>query len=89
MNTFLQLWDATTGNLITEFDSEEEAIDALCRVGAEDGDEAFLEFALVRFQDDRPTLIAKGRALLQYVARARKRRDIRVIQDEAVVRSQS
>jgi hypothetical protein len=71
MNTFFQLWDRTTGNLVTEFDSEDEAIEALCRVQAEDGEEALLEFALVRFQDDRPTLITKERDLIRYVARAR------------------
>jgi hypothetical protein len=71
MNIFFQLWDTTTGNLVTEFDSEDEAIEALCRVQAEDGEEALLEFALVRFQDDRPTLITKERDLIRYVARAR------------------
>ena len=71
MNTYLQLWDTTTGNLVTEFDSEDEAIEALYSVQAEDGAEALLEFALVRFQDDRPTPIAKGRALVEYVARAK------------------
>jgi hypothetical protein len=71
MNIFFQLWDTTTGNLVTEFDSEDEAIEALCRVQAEDGEEALLEFALVRFQDDRPTLITRERDLIRYVARAR------------------
>lgn len=71
MNIFFQLWDTTTGNLISEFDSEDEALEALCRVQAEDGEEVLLEFALVRFQDDRPTLIAKERDLIRYVARAR------------------
>ncbi|MGH7960307.1 MAG: hypothetical protein ACRERD_00590, partial [Candidatus Binatia bacterium] len=59
MNTFFQLWDTTTGNLVTEFDSEDEAIEALCRVRAEDGYASLLEFALFRFEDDRPTLVAK------------------------------
>jgi len=71
MNIFFQLWDTTTGNLVTEFDSEDEAIEALYRVQAEDGEEALLEFALVRFQDDHPTLITKERELVRYVARAR------------------
>ena len=71
MNTFLQLWDTTSGNLVTEFDSEDEAIKALCRMRDENGDEALLEFALVSFQDNRPTLIAKDRDLIRYLARAR------------------
>ena len=78
MNAFLQLWDITTGNLVTEFDTEDKAIEALRGVQAEDGDGPPLEFALFRFQDDRPTLVAKERALVQYVARARKRQDLRV-----------
>jgi hypothetical protein len=79
MNAFFQLWDITTGNLVTEFDSEDEAIEALRGIQAEDGDGALLEFALFRFQDDRPTLVAKERALVRYVARARKRRELRSV----------
>lgn len=68
MNVFLQLWDTTLGNLVTEFASEDEAIEALCRMRAEDGDDALLEYALVSFQDDRPTLIAKEQDLIRYLA---------------------
>jgi hypothetical protein len=71
MNIFFQLWDTTTGNLVAEFISEDEAIEALGRVQAEDGEEALLEFALVRFQDDHPTLVTKERDLIRYVARVR------------------
>lgn len=70
MNTFFQLWDTTSGNLVTEFDSEDEAIRALHLVQLEDGDGPLLEFALFRYQDDRPTLVAKGRDLVLYVAGA-------------------
>ena len=70
MNVFFQLWDTTTGNLVTEFDSEEEAIGHLRVVQADEGEESILEFALFRFEDGRPTLIAKERDLVTYVARA-------------------
>ncbi|MBA3449633.1 MAG: hypothetical protein H0T18_00305 [Chloroflexia bacterium] len=70
MNVFFQLWDTTTGNLVTEFDSEEEAIRALREVRAEDGNEPILEYALVRFQDGRPILVAKESDLVFYLARA-------------------
>lgn len=73
MNEFFQLWDTTTGNLITEFDSEDEAIEALCEVRSEDGDGPLLEFALFRFRDGRPTLLAKERDLVRFVARAHVR----------------
>jgi hypothetical protein len=74
MTTFYQLLDVTTGNLITEFDSEDEAIEALSGVQADDGDEPLLEYALFRFQDGRPTLVAKERELVVHVASAQRRR---------------
>jgi hypothetical protein len=73
MDTFFQLWDTTTGNLVTEFDSEDEAIAALRGVQADDGDGPILECALFRFDDDRPTLIAKERDLVAYISRAERR----------------
>jgi hypothetical protein len=73
MDTFFQLWDTATGNLVTEFDSEDEAIGHLREVQADDGEAAILEFALFRFEDGRPTLVAKERDLVTYVARARAR----------------
>lgn len=69
MNRFFQLMDVTTGNLVTEFDSEEDAIEALSEVQAADGDEPILEFALFRFQDGRPNLVAKESDLVLYVTR--------------------
>ncbi len=77
MNVFFQLWDTTTGNLVTEFDSEDEAIEALRDIRADEGIEPLLEFALFRFEDDRPTLIAKANDLVSYIAM--KRRDSKVI----------
>jgi hypothetical protein len=74
MNTFFQLWDRTTGNLVTEFDSEDEAIEALSGIQADDGDESLLEYALFRFQDGHPTLVAKERDLIVHVALAQRRR---------------
>jgi hypothetical protein len=80
MNIFFQLWDTTTGNLVTEFDSEDKVIEVLSGVWAEDGDEPLLEFALFRFQNDRPTLVAKESGLISYIARAQMRRDIQVVE---------
>jgi hypothetical protein len=71
MSAFLQLWDKTTGNLATELDLEDEAIEALGDVHAEEGQGPLLRLALFRFTDDRPNLIAKERDLVAYVARAR------------------
>ena len=82
MNTFFQLWDTTTGNLVTEFDSEDEAIEALLGVQTEDGDGPLMEFALFQFQDDHPTLVAKERDLVLYLTRARKQNDLRVVHND-------
>ena len=72
MNAFFQLWDTSTGNLVTEFDSEDEAIEALSRIRADEGVEPLLEFALFRFEDDRPTLVAKANELVRYVEVTRR-----------------
>ena len=81
MNDFFQLWDRTTGNLVTEFESEDEAIETLWELQSEDGDGPLLELALVRFQDDRPTVVAKENDLVVYVARSERRRDnLRVLE---------
>jgi hypothetical protein len=79
MTTFFQLWDTTTGNLVTEFDSEDEAIETLCSIRDKDGDETLLELALVRFQDDRPTLVAKEGALVEYISRAGARKNLQPV----------
>ena len=81
MNGFFQLLDVTTGNVVTEFQSEDDAVEALSGVQGDDGDEPILELALFRFQDGRPTLVAKERDLVIYLARARKRRGLRVMQE--------
>lgn len=73
MNVFFQLWGTTTGNLATEFDSEDEAIGHLREVQADEGEESILEFALLQFRDGRPTLVAKERDLVTCVARAQTR----------------
>jgi hypothetical protein len=73
MNTFFQVWDTTTGNLVTEFDSENDAIEALSGFLAEEGDKSLLALALFRYQDDRPFLIAKEGDLVSYIARVQKR----------------
>ncbi len=72
MNIFFQLWDITTGNLVTEFSTEDEAIAALSGIQADAGDEPLLEYALFRFHDDHPTLVAKATDLVRYVATKRR-----------------
>ena len=73
MSTFFLLLDMTTGNMVTEFDSEDEVIEVLSEVQDKDGDGSLLEYALFRYEDDNPTLVARERDLVLYLARARER----------------
>ena len=73
MSEFYQLFDATTGNLVTEFDSEEEAIEALNGIWADEGDEPISEYTLFRFRDGKPSVVAREQDLVLYLERARER----------------
>jgi len=68
MSRFFQLLDVITGNVVTEFNSERETIEALRHVQAEEGDGPLLELALFRFEDEHPSLIAKQEGLVDYLA---------------------
>jgi hypothetical protein len=83
MNTFFLLLDTTTGNMVTEFDTEDEVIEILGEVQSNDGEGALLEYALFRYEGDHPTLVARKHDLVSYVARGRRRRQMQVV--EAVV----
>ena len=67
MSMFYQLLDRSSGNVITEFDTEEEAFAALCRVGRDHGLEELQHLALLRFEDGHPSLIAMEDELLARV----------------------
>lgn len=79
MNTFFLLLDMTTGNMVTEFDTQDEAIEILGEVQSKDGDGPLLEYALFRYEDDRPTLVAREHDLVLYLARAREQGVNRVV----------
>ena len=65
--------DTTTGNIVTEFATEDEMIEFLSAVQAKDEDEPLLEYARFRYEVDRPILVARERDLVFYLARARER----------------
>ena len=69
MNDFFQLLDAMTGNVVADFASERELLDALYQVRDEDGEASLAEYVLLRFCDGHPTLVAKEEDLVKYVAR--------------------
>ena len=70
MHVVFQLFDVPTGNLVTEFQSEREAIKSLNSVLVDEGTAPLLESALFRFQGGRPTFVAKEDGLVSYVTRA-------------------
>lgn len=72
MSVFFHLLDLTTGNLVTEFRSEDEAISALNAIQVEEGDQPILDLALFRFHNGQPSLVAKQGELLHYIAHARR-----------------
>ena len=67
------LLDTITVNKVTEFDTEDEVIEFLSAVQAKDGDEPLLEYALFRYEVDRPIHVARERDLVFYLERARER----------------
>lgn len=79
MNVFYQVLDVSSGNVVTEFDTEVDAFAALCRVGQEHGLAEMAHLALLRFEDGHPSLIVMEDDL---VARVREE-----ICDPAMARS--
>jgi hypothetical protein len=64
---FYELLDSASGNVLDDFDTEREALDALRLFLREHGSEALAELALLRFEDDHPTLVAMGSELVDLV----------------------
>jgi hypothetical protein len=67
MSVFYQLLDVLSGNIVTEFETEEEAIAALCRVGRDHGLAEIDHLALLRFEDGHPSLVAMDDDLVTWV----------------------
>ncbi len=69
MDDFLELVDWSTGNVIAEFDSEEQALADLVAEARDYGFDGIESYALLRYQDGHPTLIAMEDDLVTYVRR--------------------
>lgn len=67
MSEFFELLDTASGNVLDDFDTEQEALAALRLLSHEHGGDAVEELALLRFADDHPTLIAMGKELVALV----------------------
>jgi hypothetical protein len=64
MTAFFQLIDATSGNVIRDYVTEDDALDDLRGVARNDGLEEIGGLALLRFEEDHPTLVAMGDGLI-------------------------
>lgn len=74
MNTFYEVLDTSTGNVIKDYPTEEAALEELGNIVEAYGVDEIRDFALPRFEHGRPTLIAKEEEL---VARLRSRKPTR------------
>lgn len=73
MTSSIILYDLPSGNVITDFATESDAWDALCRAAADDGLESIANLSLLRMENGQPTLIAMDDDLVQRVEREMNR----------------
>jgi hypothetical protein len=78
MNVFFELFDLASGNLIEDFATEEEAIEALRLAERDHGPAAISDVALLRFDDGHPTLVAMEGELVERVRQTVANRRVRV-----------
>src|SRR6266576_534365 len=55
---FFQLMDTTSGNVIRDYDTEDDALDELRGVARNYGLDDIRSLALLKFEDGHPTLVA-------------------------------
>lgn len=67
MTVFFQLMDTTSGNVIRDYDTENEALDELRGVARSYGLEEIRGLALLKFEDGHPTLVAMDDELIAYL----------------------
>ncbi|MGH2614101.1 MAG: hypothetical protein ACRDJC_02580 [Thermomicrobiales bacterium] len=58
MDSYYEIFDLASGNMVEDYDRERDAIEALMRVVGEHGRQAIATFALTSVQDGQSTLIA-------------------------------
>ena len=78
MNVFFEVFDLESGNLIEDFATEEEALEALRSAERDHGPEAISDIALLRFDDGHPTLFAMDGELVERVRQPVANRRVRV-----------
>lgn len=73
MDSYYELFDLESGNVIEDYPREEDAIDALMQVIAEHGSAAIETFALTHVTNGKPILIAMQSDLVVRVEREMER----------------
>jgi hypothetical protein len=58
MDSYYELVDLASGNMVEDYDDEQDAIEALVRVAKEHGSEAIATFALAHVQGSNRRLVA-------------------------------
>jgi hypothetical protein len=81
------LFDLLSGNVITDFVNEREALDALCQIAREDGLEAVADLALTRIANGHPKLIAMEDDLVRRVASELRKESGKTAQTEPVLKT--
>lgn len=67
MKIFFEMFDLESGNVIEDFETEQDAMDALAATERTFGSEAIENVALLRFDDGHPTLVAMEHDLIDRV----------------------
>jgi hypothetical protein len=70
MDSYYELFDLASGNVIEDYESENEAIDALIQVVVNHGSQAIETFALTQVISGQPRLIAMQKDLVVRVEEA-------------------
>lgn len=58
MDSYYELFDLASGNMVEDYDHERDAIEALMHIVAEHGSQAIATFALTAVHEGQSTLIA-------------------------------
>lgn len=78
MDVFYELFDLATGNVIDDFATEDDALDALRDAEQEHGPHAISDVALLRYDDGHPTLVAMEHDLIARVTESVSGQRLRV-----------
>jgi hypothetical protein len=70
MDTFFQLFDLASGNVMADYAREEDAWAELSQLAAEEGPEVLRDLGLLRFDHGQPSLVAMDNELIARVLAA-------------------